>query len=326
MKSVVIVGGGTGTFVLTRALSDLDIELTKIVTVFDDGGSTARLKDEFGFLPVGDLRQSLAALADDKTQSWIRDLLLYRFSKGNGLKGHNLGNLLLVALQDMTDSTPMALEIAAKIFRLKGKIYPVSLSSSQLKAVYQDGKQVIGEHHLDDEGDCQPIKDISLVEPCKIYDKAGRAMEQADIIIFGPGDLFGSIVPNLLVEGATQALKNSKAKLVYIVNLMTRCSQTHGFTAHDHVREIEKYAQRKMDLIVLSNGQVPTPIKNKYADYNEYPVIDDLANDSRVVRDNFISSTVVKPVAGDKIRRSLLRHDREKLKKLFAQKFNLANK
>lgn len=148
--SIVVIGGGTGTFVVLSGLKNQPVDLTAIITVADSGGSTGRLRDEFGFLPVGDMRQSLAALAKENSQSWIRDILLYRFSTGRELKGHNLGNLILTALQHLAGSTPKALELAGKIFRLDGKIYPSTLANVQLETHYQDGSVQIGEHKLDD--------------------------------------------------------------------------------------------------------------------------------------------------------------------------------
>ena len=231
MKKVVIIGGGTGIYGVTQVLKDFpDVSLINIITVFDSGGSTRRLRDEFGFIPVGDMRQSLAALAHEDGQSWIRELLLYRFSKGEGLEGHNLGNLILTALQDMSGSTPKALRIATKIFRLDGKIYPVSTGKSDLKILYENGEEIIGEHLLDEpERGGKKIKTVTLTNPCSIYAKAKTSIEEADYIILGPGDLYASILPNLLVSGSRAAIKKSKAKLIYFVNLMTRYTQTHGY-------------------------------------------------------------------------------------------------
>lgn len=317
-KKVVIVGGGTGTYVVTSILKSLDFELTKLVTVFDSGGSTGRLRDEFGFLPVGDLRQSLAALASENGQSWIRDLLLYRFEKGEGLAGHNLGNLILTALQDMTGSTPKALEIASKIFRLTGQIYPITTGNSQLVTFYKDGSKAIGEHELDDMKNARkPIDHIDLTHSCELYAKAKEALLQADYIILGPGDLYASILPNLVVDGAGQALQQSQAKCIYIVNLMTRATQTDGFTAGDHVREIERYAQRYMDYVIVNSGTISQPIAEKYAKSDEYPVVDDLGagGPQTIIRSDFASSIEVQKQSSDVVPRSLMRHDQAKLTK-----------
>lgn len=316
MKKVVIIGGGTGTFVVTRILKDYDLQLTKIVSVFDSGGSTGRLKDEFGFLPVGDLRQSLAALAAENGQAWVQQLLLYRFEKGNGLKGHNLGNLILIALQDMTGSTPKALEIAAKIFRLTGKIYPVTTDQSELIAEYEDGQIVSSEHELDDmENGGKRITNISLSSDCQLYEKAEQALLEADYIIFGPGDVYASILPNLIVRGMPETLKRSAGKCIYIVNLMTRYTQTHGYTATDHLAAIEKYAQKPMDYVLVNTAPIASEIEQAYAESGEYPVKDDLQTreGQTILRGDFASTTKIKKNDSDVVPRSLMRHNQQKL-------------
>jgi len=318
MKKIVIVGGGTGTYAVTNVLIGHQYDVTKIVTVFDSGGSTGRLRDEFGFLPIGDLRQSLAALATDNGQSWIRDLLLYRFEKGQGLEGHNLGNLILTALQDMTGSTPKALEIASSIFRLKGTIYPVTTGDSQLITTYEDGSQVKSEHELDEmKNGGKRIKKISLSQNCEIYSKAKEALMTADFIIFGPGDLYASILPNLIVGGIKETLQASQAKLIYITNLMTRYTQTHGFSAMDHISEVEKYAGKYMDYVFVNSGEISPEISQKYEKFHEFPVKDDLKNVSTrtIIRGDFASSVEVAKSKADELPRSLMRHDQAKLAK-----------
>lgn len=302
-RRVVVIGGGTGTFVVLSGLKRYpDIDLSAIITVADSGGSTGRLRDEFGFLPVGDLRQSLAALALENSQSWIRDLLLYRFSAGTGLKGHNLGNLILTALQDMAGSTPKALAIAGDIFRLRGHIYPSTLTNVQLVTTYADGSRVVGEHHLDNpQSGGKAIKHIALKPPAKIYPPAGQAIRVADLIIIGPGDLYGSLMPNLIVQGAASALRSTKAKIVYIVNLMTHFSQTNGLTAADHVRVISQALGRAPDFVMINTGRIPQPILAAYARQHEYPVVDDLPRTRHIIRGNFVASS------------KLLRHDQRKL-------------
>lgn len=319
MKNVVIVGGGTGTYVVTNLLKNKeDLFITKVVTAFDNGGSSGRLRDEFGFIPVGDLRQSLAALAKENGQSWIRDVLLYRFQKGEGLVGHNLGNLILTALQDMTGSTPQALEIAAKIFRLKGRIYPVTTGHSELVTLYKDGSQITGEHELDEpRNGGKPIKKIKLSKPCKMYSKAQEAIKEADYIIFGPGDLYSSILPNLIVSGAKEVFADTSAKLIYVVNLMTRYTQTHGMSAQDHVNEMETYVGKPMNYVIVNSGQIKPSMKKRYAESQEYPVIDDLlkTNHTQIIRGDFASTVPVKKHPSDVLPRSLMRHDQQALGK-----------
>lgn len=318
---VVIIGGGTGTFVILSGLKSKNFDLTAIVTVADSGGSTGQLRDEFGFLPVGDLRQSLAALAKENDQTWIKDLLLYRFSTGKELKGHNLGNLILTALQDMAGSTPQALEVASKIFRLDGHIYPSTLANVQLVITYQDGIIQIGEHNLDDKKNGgKKIKTVSLKPEAEIYSKATDAIISADLIIIGPGDLYGSLLPNLIVAGAQQAFAKTHAKIVYVVNLMTRYTQTHNMTAQDHVNTITSYLGKKPDVVIISTGEIPASILAAYEKEHDYPVKDDLpagktdlTKHYQIIRGDFVSTKIVKQKKQDVVQRSLLRHDQQKL-------------
>lgn len=308
------MGGGTGTFVVLSGLKTQPVNLNAIIAVVDSGGSTGRLRDEFGFLPVGDLRQSLAALADENHQSWIKELLLYRFSHGKELRGHNLGNLILTALQDLAGSTPKALEVAGKIFRLKGKIFPSTLSNVQLVINYQNGATLVGEHHLDDRNNGgKKVASVSLKPQAKIYSKAAEAIKTADAIIIGPGDLYGSLLSSLVVSGTKQAFSKSKAKIIYVVNLMTRFTQTHQMTASDHLAEITRHIGKTPDYVVINQGKIPEHILKAYQKEHEFPVTDDLNGKYQVIRGNFISTKTVKQSLYDSVERSHLRHDQAKL-------------
>lgn len=313
-KKVVVIGGGTGTSVVISGLKQHPLDITAIITVADSGGSTGRLRDEFGFQPVGDLRQSLAALAKENDQSWIRDLLLYRFSHGQGLKGHNLGNLILTALQDMTGSTPIAIEKASKIFRLEGHIYPSTTQNVQLVTEYQDGTVVIGEHNLDDPklGGKQ-ITSVKLSPKAALYPKARQAIEQADAIIIGPGDLYGSLIPNLVTRGAKAAFAKTSASIIYIMNLMTRYTQTHRYSMQDHIKAIEKQLGKPVSHIVINQQAIPKAFLSAYAFQHEYPVTDDLPQDSRVIRANLLKTTRATTHTADDVPRSYLRHHPQKL-------------
>jgi uncharacterized cofD-like protein len=322
-KKVVVIGGGTGTSIVLSGLkkytcgSDCNsfcLDLTAVVPVTDDGGSTGRLRDEFGFLPVGDARQCLAALSA-KEDELFRQLLLYRFSKGQGLKGHNLGNLILTALVDLLDSEPQALQAASKIFRLKGRVLPVSLDLVKLVAEYKSGRKIVSEHKIEEtqlkKGD-QIIKMFTLPK-AKINPRVQKAIETADLITLGPGDLFNSVIANLVIKGMPAVLRKTRAQLVYIVNLMTLNSQTREMTASDHVEQVEKYLGRKIDRIIINNQPISKDILKSYQKLHEYPVKDDLAKDKRVIREKLLaSSPFVKP-KGDVLKRSLLRHSPEKL-------------
>jgi len=316
LKKVVVIGGGTGSFVLLSGLKQYPVDLTAIVPVTDDGGSTGRLRDEFGFLPVGDIRQCLAALAPENGQ--LRKLLLYRFEKGKGLKGHNLGNLLLTALEDMAGTEPEAVIQAAKLFRLKGKVFPISKKLVKLVAKYSTGKTIVSEHKIETHklAPGETITQMSTQPAAQINSRAAEAIKQADLIIFAPGDLYNSIIANLVISGTQSALKASKAKLVYVVNLMTLNSQTHGFTASDHVKEIEKYAGKSINHILINNQSIPASIIKVYEKFDEYPVKDDLGPNSRIIRQPLLAKSAYQKPKSDILKRSLLRHDPNKLAKI----------
>jgi len=313
--NVVVIGGGTGTFPVVTALKSLDINISTVTAVSDSGGSTGRIRDEFGFPPVGDLRQSLAALANPRGQEWIQKILLYRFSKGSGLKGHNLGNLILTALQDMTKDTTKSLEIAEKVFHLTGTVIPVTTSNVNLKIHYTDGSSEIGEHILDkEEASPKKINKISLVPSCKLNPIAYTAITQADYIIIGPGDHYASILSSLVAHETKKAFRESKAKIIYISNLMTRRTQTHNMSIKDHLNEIEKAVDKKANYIVINNSKIPSNILNIYAKSQEFPVKNDLKEDDRIIVANLLLNQVVKKDKNDTAHRSFLRHDADKLK------------
>lgn len=315
---VTTMGGGTGTFAVITALKELkNVNISSIVAVSDSGGSTGRIRDEFGFQPVGDLRQSLAALADPAEQEWVQKLLLYRFEKGNSFKGHNLGNLIMTALQDMTESTTQALDVAARLFDLHGKIIPVTEENVELKITFQDGSEVIGEHTLDESPDSvelKKIKSVSLIPECVINPVASKAILESDLIIIGPGDYYASLMAVLAVPGIKTTMKKFEGKLMYVVNLMTRVTQTHGMTAKDHVEGIEEIIGKKFDLILLNSGEIPADVISHYAKEREHPVKDDLkGTNGRIIRSDLISTTPVKKSESDDSYRSVLRHDSDKL-------------
>jgi uncharacterized cofD-like protein len=319
-KKIVVMGGGTGTYVTLTALHHPGYGLEAVVRVADSGGSTGRLRDEFGFLPVGDLRQALAAMARGKNQDWIQKLLLYRFSKGSSLEGHNLGNLILTALQDLCDNTAQALDVAASIFRLHGAVYPITSKDIQLVIEYTDGTIEIGEHIMDEaKHSGKKVKRIKTSPKATIHPPARNALLEADAIILSPGDLYASLMANLVVGGAAKAIRESQGKLVYVLNLMTRRSQTHGLTARDHVAVIEKQIGRPLDVIIVNNQPIPDSVMERYAQFEEFPVEDDLGSDERVIRANLIRETLVEKAASDVLPRSFLRHDPEKLSALFSR-------
>lgn len=316
-KNILVIGGGTGSYVLLSGLRDYPVNLMAIVSVTDSGGSSGRLRTEFGFLPVGDMRQCLAALTEKGRDDILRTLLLYRFNKGNGLKGHNLGNLILTALTEITGSEALAVETTAKIFRLKGEIFPITLDNVHLVANYEGGSEVVGEHEIDEpkHGGGKRIIKLSTRPQATIYREASRAIRSADLIVLGPGDLYTSILPNLIVEGASREFKSAKAKIVYVINLMTRYSQTHEMTALDHVQEIEKYLKRKIDIVVVNKAIIPPKIIALYKKEKGFPVVDDLKKPSeyKIIREDLLADKVIIKPPSDVLHRSFLRHSSVKL-------------
>lgn len=319
-KSVVVIGGGTGTYNLLQGLKRHwhDVDITKVVSMADSGGSNARIRDEFGLLPLSDVNRSLAALATDVEEhgQLLRELFLYRFYKGNGIKGHNFGNLLLVALTDMLGSEAKAIKAASHILRLRGEVLPVTENDIHLVATYDDGIQIVGEHDIDeppkDRTDHRIIK-LATDKPAQITAEVDAAVRGADIIVLGPGDLYTSLLANCIIEGMPEAVQASKAKFVYVANLMTRPGQTRGMKLSDYLREIEFYLKRSPDTVLINTTELPEEARQKYEAEGDASVEDDLVNGIEIIRDDFLASEMVRQKAGDVLKRSFIRHDGHKL-------------
>lgn len=317
MKKVVTIGGGTGTFVVLTALKNIpNVSLSALVTTADDGGSTGHLRDAYGFLPVGDVRQALVALSEE--EAILRRLFAYRFSKGN-VTGHSLGNLLLTALTDILGSETRAIEEAADILRVRGEVIPVSNKPATLMAHLQDGTVIRGEHEVDVRDSARsPIRAVQLETEVALSDAARTAIREADVIVLGPGDLYASTAAALLVSGMKDAIMQSRAKLFYIVNLFTKAGQTGCLGAKGHMTEIAAYAGREPDTIFVSNDIFAPEVLAIYEHYGECAVVDDFnTDDARVFRSSLASVVVAEPVPGDSVPRSFIRHDSDKLKRAF---------
>lgn len=320
-KNVVVIGGGTGTHTVLRGLKryQKQVHLSAVVTMADSGGSTGRLRDEFGYLPVGDVRMALAALASDIDQheELLRELFLYRFAKGNGLSGHNFGNLLLVALTDILGSEEAAIRAAGKVLRVQGRVIPVTTEKVDLVAEYSDGVIVTGEHDIDEPPNGRQkyaITNLSVTPQATISERAEDALLQADLIILGPGDLYTSVLANIVVDGVPEAIRNSSAHIVYVSNLMTKLGQTIGMGVAEHVAELKKYIGRGPDSVLVNTTPFPEELCVKYAADNEYPVVFNLeSNGCRVIPADLLATEAVQTTAGDTLKRSLIRHDSRKL-------------
>ncbi len=321
LKNIVVIGGGTGTHTVLRGLKryQKQVSLSAVVTMADSGGSTGRLRDEFGYLPVGDVRMALAALASDidHHEELLRELFLYRFDKGNGLSGHNFGNLLLVALTDILGSEEAAIRAAGKVLRVQGRVIPVTTEQVHLVATYADGVQVIGEHdidepHLDRTG--QRITHLSVTPAATISERAESALLEADLIVLGPGDLYTSVLANVAVDGVAEAIRNSGATAVYVSNLMTKFGQTIGMGVAEHLSELRKYIGQLPDCVLVNTTSFPPELVEKYAADGEYPVVFNLeSSDCRVVPADLLAVEAVQTASGDTLKRSLIRHDSRKL-------------
>lgn len=311
-KRVVTIGGGTGTFVTLSALKSLPgVSLSAIVSVADDGGSTGRLRDSYGYLPVGDARQALVALAKDGTL--LRDLFTYRFSKGD-IAGHNLGNLLLTALTDKLGSEGAAIRATSEILRVKGYVVPVSEHPATLVAELENGEKLEGQHTINARAPGgASIVSLGTKENIALSDEAELAAESADIIILGPGDLYTSTLANFAVPGLGDAVKRSNARIIYFVNLFSTAAETPGYTASKHVEEITRYVGRRPDCIVVHTEGMPEEILNYYAGKKAFPVIDDLGDDVTVVRGAIADIVALPKIEGDAIERSIIRHDPKKI-------------
>ncbi|MDP3771969.1 MAG: YvcK family protein [bacterium] len=241
LPRVVAIGGGHGTAVVLEGLRDYPVDVSAIVSMADDGGSSGILRRELGVLALGDVRRALVALAGDECRL-LADIAEYRFTKG-ALAGHALGNLMLVALERMTGSFSKGLHAAHELFGVRGHVIPVTLESAELCAEYADGSVVRGEKNIDmpKRAIVPAIRRVWLEPNASPNPEALVAIRSADVIIFGPGDLYTSIVPNILVRGVAEAIKKSSAKKIMIVNYRTKRSETNGFSATDFVRELERY-------------------------------------------------------------------------------------
>lgn len=320
MKKVTVIGGGTGTFVVLSGLKNYPLNLSVVVSMMDSGGSTGRLRDQLGILPPGDLRQCLVALSDAPLL-W-RKLFLYRFEKGD-LAGHNFGNIFLAALEKVSNSYDEAIETVSYVLKTKGNVIPVTHDKLHLVAEYENGNKVTGEGMIDENHTEETrIKKIYLEPQGKANPKAIKSIEDADFIVIGPGDLYTSIISVLLVNGVSEAIKKSKAKIVYIMNLMTKSGQTTNYKATDHLGDLGFYLGRQPDYVLINNGNIASDILVSYQRYNEVKIENDLNKDGyKIVEKDLIDNKKIEKNTADILYRSILRHDSEKvareLKKIF---------
>lgn len=307
-KHIVVIGGGTGVYTVLSGLKRYPSHLTAIVSMADDGGSTGVLREEFGILPPGDIRRALVALSDHR-EEFLAELFNYRFSEGEGLEGHSFGNLFITALERIHGDFEQAVDEAARMLRVKGRVIPVTLDDTRLHAELENGEIVRGERNIDvpKHNPRLRIKRVFLEPAARANKNAIRAINDAHLVVIGPGDLYTSIIPNLLVRGIPKALNDSPAKKVYIPNVMTKLGETHGFRAIDFVNEIERYTRQGILDAVLVNKRIPPQnLQERYFKKEG-------AEPVSYTRDDFASKDLA-VIEGNLLRRgAFIRHDPQKL-------------
>lgn len=313
MKKVVVIGGGTGTFAVLSGLKQYDVELSAVITMMDSGGSTGRLRDQYGVLPPGDIRQALVALSQSD-QVW-RQLFLYRFDSGD-LAGHNFGNIFLTALEKITGNYEQSLELAQQILGVKGAVIPITLEKTHLTATLTDGTVIKTEALIDQKIKRAPIEKLILEDHIPVNPKALEAISAADVIVIGPGDVFTSVLPNFVFSDFVQKYSLSKAKKVFILNLMNKVGQTDNFKATEHLKTYEKYIGiHPFEYVLVNTAAIPPSVREHYAKYGEDEIVNDLPTQEyyKVCTGDFLSDIPVEEQQGDKLSRSLIRHSPEKL-------------
>lgn len=307
------IGGGTGLFNVLAALKELPNTLvTSIVSMSDSGGSSGKLRVEFGILPPGDVRRSLVALSN--APEIMNELIQYRFGKGEGLSGHNMGNLLLAALSEIEGSMPQAVKRLGDILNIQGIVIPVTETENTLCALFEDGSVVKGEDKIDVPDKRDPslrIKELWHEPHVQCSAEAYAAVINSDVVIIGPGDLFTSVTTNLIIDGMADAISKTRAKKVYICNLMTKPGETSGYGAYEHVGAIiDALGSDSLDYVIISNTKFSDAAFEQYKAKGQMPVgISDLGT----IRKTTDAEVMIADI-GDET--ELVRHDKEKLKKV----------
>lgn len=305
-KNIVVVGGGTGNQTTLTGLRSQNCNLSAVVAMTDSGGSSGRLREELGQLPHGDIRRCLMALAsEDHGGNLMRQLFDYRFSSGNGLNGHNFGNLLLTALTEVTGNPATAIQEASQMLGIEGDVLPVTLTKSTLVARLDDGTELTGESAIDlrRENLSIGIDYVHLEPKAYVYPPVLAAIEQADAIILGPGDIYTSVLPNLLVEDVSAAIVASKAIKIHVCNLMTKPGESDGLRASDFVKLILAYLEttEPLDYLLYSDAPFPNRLLQRYVTDGQNPVELDLDGCQQVVK-----NVVCRPMLAAGV---YLRHD-----------------
>ncbi|MDR1197099.1 MAG: YvcK family protein [Candidatus Nomurabacteria bacterium] len=306
---IVVVGGGTGSFTVLSGLKNYAENITALVSMADDGGSTRQLMDEYGVLPPGDVRQCLVALSRSPQ---VRQLFNYRFSDGS-FDGHSFGNLFLTALEKMTGNFTDGVELAGKILKIVGKVEPLTLDKVVL-CMKSAGRTTRHERNIDDKTFDAPRPELWLEPQTEPNPMALAAVKKADIVVLAPGSLYTSLGAALVVPTLGAALKKSRARVVYFCNLVNKPGQTDDFSVEDHADELERLAGVKfLDLVIYNNRRPSNEQLSRYANDGELPVEYSGRSDRRYKGVDLVSKKAWKTQKGDKLKRTLIRHDPDKL-------------
>ncbi|MBI2611024.1 YvcK family protein [Candidatus Kaiserbacteria bacterium] len=313
MKRVVTIGGGTGSYVVLRGLKEYPFSITAVISMFDSGGSSGVLRDEFGILPPGDIRRALVALSEGKRAEILRELFNFRFENGGTLKGHSFGNLFLAALSSIYGSDIEAIRKASELLDIKGQVLPVSLDNSNLHAILEDGTEIVGETNIDvpKHDGSKSIKKVFLDPPAKLFEETAEAIGKADTIIIGPGDPYTSVIPNLLVEGMREALLQSGAKKVFVCNLLSKWGETNGYVASDIADAVLSYSGlQKFDYAICNTSPMEAKLVAAYEKERKYPI----------QCDDKLSEYAKKIITGDFFSEAdIARHDSAKIAKTISE-------
>ncbi len=306
---VVGIGGGHGLSSLLKGLKEYTSNLTAIVTMADSGGSSGRLRRDLGMPPPGDIRNCLVALAD--TEPLMEDLFQYRFKGPSELKGHSFGNLFIAAMSEVTKNFASAVRASSKVLAIRGQVIPSTLSDISLQAKMKEGRVVKGEAKITEEGG--KIEEISLF-PSDVDSnpEALKAIKEAEIIVIGPGSLYTSVMPNMLIRGIRDAIKTSKAFKIYVCNIMTQAGETGNYSASDHIEAIHRHTKsRFMDYVLVNTSQAPPALAKKYEEEEAFPVKLDEEKlekmEVKIVKANLMSTKDYLRHEPDKLARAIMK-------------------
>jgi len=289
-KKVVIIGGGTGMSILLRGLKQFPLDITAIVSVCDSGRTTGKLRDEFNIPAVGDIRKVLIALSE--TEPLVEKLLSYQFDEDSSLNGHKVGNILLTATKNITGNISDGIEALGKVLKLKGKVVPLTEDVVTLMGEMEDGTIIESEHNIT--ADNRAVKTVYYKEEPEVTSEALQAVRDADIIILSMGSLYTSIIPNLICDEMIKEIEKSKAKIMYVCNMMTQPGETENYKVSDHIKTLNCYlGNRHIDIVLANNGHIDSKLIEKYSiEEQKDPVIVDADETKKLnvklIQDNFV--------------------------------------